>query len=586
MLLNNHYHHESDKTIFNKIPELFEIAKLAPNYNDQLNLINKIDNRLYPHNTHPLINPLNYSYKYYPLPNTLTATSTSSLSTITPMNNEYLERDKLLKEWVWKSFNYRTFVIYAHLTNFSINFNDSNKYIDLKTSNTINSATPPNILPTSQVNELQFTLNFDNGEALYTIQIETENFLTFLSLKSQKELGCYHSIEENFYKDIIIDLKKSFKKHSPMNLSFDVFKSDINKQRLNSLIIELLKEHEIPQKNEIAPISLMDNFINQLYYYGSINVKEDDEDDEDNIEKEIKVEKEEEKEIEITVETKEEEGNNVDVDDNEKEKDEQKEKEVEQDEKEHLSSYHAMDIDNDDDDNKSRMTGDIKEEVQDANETKKNQSMNDYRPSWWKEVVFDAFEDLRSQLWRQYQIKNYMTKAEFILWALKYGKIVKDDELWQAFMIRYQKEEKKKKGKEEEKEDNKNNPKKMNNADPTTNESQKAKQYDSLPLSLSDEQQSKLENTDCTEEIKSFLYDILFTNVHPPSEKSPSKKSSSVTPTLSTSTSTLTPPLPFIHTVFFHEKEWNQMLKLILCWLKESQFKVNINIFYISIIYN
>jgi len=313
-----------------------------------------------------------------------------------------------------------------------------------------------------------------------------------------------------------------------------------------------LKENEMPQKNEIVSMSLMDSFINQLYYYGSINVEEEDSDD-DNVKEGEEGEEEEEEEEEIELkenkkkemkkgeiegeeqmeelnkedkDEKEKENNSVVDNENKKEKyEKRKEEQKEQDERNQPPSHDNMDIYKDD--NNQTIKNEERKDLDD--QEKINKSKSRYRPSWWKEVIFSVFEDKRSQLWNKYKIKNCMTKEEFIVWILKFGKIVKDEELWQAFIIWFEKNEK------SEEIENKND-----------HERENRKSTDHF--SLSDKQKLKLENKDYTEEIKIFLHEVLFI------ENNQSENS----------TKTPITPIPIIQTLFFHEKEWNQILKLIL----------------------
>ncbi|ORY81143.1 hypothetical protein LY90DRAFT_664357, partial [Neocallimastix californiae] len=574
---NNRNSNDTNKTLFNEIPELFEIAKLAPNVNDQLNLINKIDHKLYHHNS-PLIN-LNKN-QIHNIPSSLIRNLSS---------NENLERNKLLREWVWKSVNYRTFSIYAHLDNLFINYDESNKIFNINEE-----------INTKNVdNNIQFILTFDNGDLLWKVQLGLRQFLDFLSLKESKKIGCYCDIEDDFYKDILKDLMKSIQQHTNSH-SLMSYKRDLNKKKLNSMIIEILEEKEMPSKNEVKLSSLINNFIDQFYYYGIINVDEEKEDQSNkninaninNISVDDINQKNENNELKSNKE-------NNKNDDRSENKDSDKNKDKVKDENSNSNSNSYANA-NENKNINENVNVNAKENIYEnriknqsknssnkkefGNETdiklnnNKNNNNYNYRPSWWKEYILNAFENLRIQYWNNQKIKNSMTREEFIFWVLKNGKIVKDEDLWQNFIIWIKQKKLNKKENNnlqstnsndniliKDKNDNNylndieinlnnNNNNNENLITEIINDNNKKDKneleykIEKIKLDLEDE-----ENNAYSEVIEIFIDEMIVQKSKHGEDKSFS--------------------LSFF-TLLFHEDEWNQIIKLVTSWLKESQFKL------------
>jgi len=169
-----------------------------------------------------------------------------------------------------------------------------------------------------------------------------------------------------------------------------------------------------------------------------------------------------------------------------------------------------------------------------------------YRPRWWNEYILNAFEKFRGHLWNEYKIKSRMSREEFILWTLKFGKIIKDENLWQEFIPwLLNKDISEKRSSKETIQENKE----TSNNYPTGNHHEN-NLYQQIPKNL----KTKLENDDISQDlIESFFYELLEKNNILVSEE----QIKSTCPLL-----------------LFHEKEWYHILKLITYWLKESEYKV------------
>ncbi|OUM68277.1 hypothetical protein PIROE2DRAFT_66946 [Piromyces sp. E2] len=128
-----------------------------------------------------------------------------------------------------------------------------------------------------------------------------------------------------------------------------------------------------------------------------------------------------------------------------------------------------------------------------------------------------------------------MSKEEFIVWALKFGKIIKDEDLWHEFISRIQK----KRLISEESTDNIEMNDNKENADDNN------KNIEELILSIKD----------ISQEIESFVTELFLKNNND-NDNNESHVNS-------------LPPL-----LLFHEMEWNYMIKLIKFWLKESEYKL------------
>ncbi|ORX55527.1 hypothetical protein BCR36DRAFT_410443 [Piromyces finnis] len=473
MLLHSFNNNENNKRILNKIPELLDIAKLASNTNEQLDLINKIDNRLY---NCPINNPLKHNYNNNNcINNNAIKNYLHSYPSKIPIqdNNEYLERDIHLKEWIRKSINCGTFSIYAHLIDLNINYNNPEKYINFKSSLTSSSIH-------NSPNKPQFTLIFDNGENTWNIELSEEQFLSFISMKNGEKSGCYHSIDDNFYKDVLIYLNKLFKKQS-LNISFDPFKNDTHKKKLNSIINELLKENDISPKNQIITVSFFNDIIDQLYYYGILDIEN----------------------AEVYEEDKDFEYNTIPMNQDTSS----------------LISYKE---------NKDGILN--KNEPKESNQTN-IKIENNNRPLWWNEGVLNAFESFRIKLWDSYQIRNKMSKDEFIVWTIRFGKIIKDEDLWNKFNSWIQE---KKRFPEE------------------TSSTINTEIYNKNYKKGTNENENIFERDDF-EVFESFMSELLLQYINN-------------NDTIQTNT---IPPL-----LLFYEKEWDYLIKLIIQWLKESEFKL------------